>query len=105
MGDSIVRSVFGGVHDLAVPVLIGTSFIDRFVKGMFSLERKTVPYSSKTLPILDFKSMSEEKKDKDQTYDIIIIEENATGLLFVARQTKIPPGLEGKVYSEAAREV
>lgn len=43
MDDSRVKVVFGVVHNLAVPVLLGYSFIDGFVKIIFRLERKIVP--------------------------------------------------------------
>lgn len=48
MGDSRVGVVFVVVHNLAIPVLLGTSFIDRFVRGIFSPERKIVAYKFQT---------------------------------------------------------
>lgn len=42
MGASTVRVVLGVLHDLAVPGLLRNSFIDRFVKGLSSSERKIV---------------------------------------------------------------
>lgn len=38
--------LFGIVENLAVSVLLGTSFIDRFVKGVLPAEQKILPYNS-----------------------------------------------------------
>lgn len=38
---------FGLVHNLVVPLLIGISFIDRYVKGVFPFERCIVPIQSR----------------------------------------------------------
>lgn len=64
MGDSRVRVVIGTVRDVAVPVILRTSFIDMFVKGVFSPERKIVPCNSKPVPIFAVHDLSEKQKDK-----------------------------------------
>lgn len=46
------RIFFGIVKDLAVTVLLETSFIGKFVKQIFPGERKIVPYSSQPVLIL-----------------------------------------------------
>lgn len=57
IGDSRVRVVLGVERDLAVPVFLGTSFIDRFVKGFFSPEPKEVSYISRPVPILPIRDL------------------------------------------------
>lgn len=47
MGEARVRVTFGIIKNLAVPVLLRTSFIAKFVKGIFPTERKIVPYNRK----------------------------------------------------------
>lgn len=53
LGDLRVRVWFGVVKNLAVSVLLGTSFIDRFVTGIFPPERKVVPQNSEPVDIID----------------------------------------------------
>lgn len=52
MRDCRVRIDFGVVRNLAVSVLLGKTFIDRFVKSIFPAEMKVAPYNSKPVPIL-----------------------------------------------------
>lgn len=47
MIDSKIGVVYGVVRNLVVPVLLGTSSIDRFVKFIFPSEQKKVRYNSK----------------------------------------------------------
>lgn len=49
IADSPTRVAFGVVDELAVPVLLGTAFIDRFVNSIQPTERKIIP--SHTPPI------------------------------------------------------
>lgn len=72
MGDCRVKVVFGDVRHLVVPVLVGTSFMDRLVKGIFSLERKMVSFSSEPVPILAIKNLPEEPKKKDMARGVLI---------------------------------
>lgn len=55
MEDYGERVAFGVVRNVAVPVVLGTSYIYIFVKGMFSTERKIDLYNSKVVPILYMK--------------------------------------------------
>lgn len=48
MGDQHMRVPFGVVHNLAEPLVVGTSFIERFVKGIFSMEQQHRPSSAST---------------------------------------------------------
>lgn len=47
-----VRAWIGIVDNLSVSLLLGTYFIDHFLKGIFPSDRKIVPYHSKPVPIL-----------------------------------------------------
>jgi hypothetical protein len=52
MGDLKVKVWFAVTQDLCARVLLGTPFIDRFIKGMFPPERKIVPQDSPPVQIL-----------------------------------------------------
>lgn len=52
MREALVRVVFGIVKNLADPVLLGTSFIHKFVEGTFPAKRKIVSYNPQSLPKL-----------------------------------------------------
>lgn len=59
MGYSRLRVNLGAVHNLAVPVLLGTSYIDKFEKDTFSPECKLNSYNSKLVSILAVKYIPE----------------------------------------------
>lgn len=67
MGDSTVRVVIGIVCYLAVPVLLGTTFNDGFLKGFVYTERKIVRYNSEQVPSLVIEDTPEELQDKEKT--------------------------------------
>lgn len=77
-----------------MPVLIGSSYIDIFVKGIVQPERKIILYNVKPVPILTITDILE-KKNKAQ--DVTVIEEDVPRLVGVARQTKIPTWSQGTV--------
>lgn len=52
LGDPHVRFQFGLVDNLAVLILFGISFIDRFVKGDFPLDRGTVNICSHLVAVI-----------------------------------------------------
>lgn len=58
------RVAFGLVCDLSVPVFLGTSFLPKFMSGIFPPERKIVPYKSTPVPILAFSDQPEDKDEK-----------------------------------------
>lgn len=47
-----VRVRFGIVENLALPVLIGTSYIDQFIKDIFPMKRMILPVHSGAVAIL-----------------------------------------------------
>lgn len=51
LGDLHVPVYFGVVDNIAVLLLAGTSFLDWFVKGMFSIERRIVPNQSRPVEV------------------------------------------------------
>lgn len=95
MGDSRLRVVFGVVCSLGMPVLLKTSYINRFLKGIFQTKRKRVLYNSKPVPNLVIKDMPEKHKNKAQ--DVLVILEHDLRLVRVSRQTKISPRSKGFV--------
>lgn len=97
-----MKVVFHVVHNLAVPLLEGTSYVDRFAKVIFSSEGKIVPYNYKPVPDLAFKNIPEKYKDKDR--DELAIEEDVPRLMRVARQTKILARSEGTVLVTSGTE-
>ena len=52
LGDLKVKVRFGVARHLVTRLLVGTPFIDNFVKGIFPPERQIVPQHSKAVPIL-----------------------------------------------------
>lgn len=52
MNELSVRVLFGIVENLAIEVLLRTSFIDRYIRGNFPSERKVVPWNYSPVPIL-----------------------------------------------------
>lgn len=52
IGDLRVWAWFGIVEMLVVDALLGTSFIDQYIHGIFPTERKFVPWSSKPMEII-----------------------------------------------------
>lgn len=91
IGDSRVRVVFDVVRNIAVPFLLGTSFIDKFVRGMFPAKQRVVSYHSKSLPIFAVNDKTEPRRDKnDGALDVLMTKEEQTiHLICVARQTKM----------------
>lgn len=81
MGYYRVRIVFGIVRSLVVPVLVGTSFVHRFVKGILPSKQKIVLYISKPVPLLAIKDMPEETRDKNKAQAVLVVEENTSRLL------------------------
>lgn len=51
IGEARVRGVFGVVWNLVVPLILRTSFINRFVKGIFPQELEIVPFNSHSVSI------------------------------------------------------
>lgn len=63
MGDYRLKVSFVNVHNLPTPLLLVTSFIDRFEKGISSPERKIVCYDSKLEHNFSIKKMPKEPRD------------------------------------------
>lgn len=80
-----MRAVFGVLGNLAVPILLRTLHIEKFVIGIFQHERKIASYHSKPVPIHATKTMPEEHKGKAQ--DATVIEEDVSYLVCLAKQT------------------
>lgn len=100
MRDSRVRVAFRIVSNLPVPVLLRTSFIDRFAKGIFPLQGKLVPCSSKPALILAINDPSEEHETKDDKAQDLMTTKGkcALHLVRVARQTKNQSRSEGVIF-------
>lgn len=88
-----MRFFFDNVCNLAVPVVLRTLCVNRFVRGIFPPERKMVADSSKPAPILAVNDVPGELEDKgnDRAQDGSTIEKDAVRLVRVARQRKILP--------------
>lgn len=52
-------------------ILFGTSFIDKFIKGILSTERKIVPFNSLPVPILNVHEAGRHRIEDQQTKNII----------------------------------
>ena len=98
MGDLKVRVWFGVVENLAVPVLLGTSYIDRFVQGIFPQERKVVPNDSRPVAILSSFAVDPTTNMVIDEDEVLTVDENTIPnkvsrdvLIRVAKQTTLPP--------------
>lgn len=82
-----MRLVFDVVHNLAVPVLLGTLYIDKSVKGIFPPERNIATYNSKPVPVLAIIVMPEDFKNehKNRLQDVSVMEEDVSLLVCMAR--------------------
>lgn len=77
MADSTGGGVFRAVRNLAVSVLLRTSFIHRFMRGSFPPDWMIVPFHSKPEPNLVIKNLSEELRENDKARNIMITEDMA----------------------------
>lgn len=66
---------FGIIQNIFVSIVLGTTLIDRFVKGILLAEKKVVPYNSKSLPIatLIFLTLEENLKDSSWKTSIPLV--------------------------------
>lgn len=73
MGESRTRANFGIASELVVPILLGTTYIDRFIRSIHPAERKIVPYHYPPVPkLIVYKARSEpeiEKLDSHQNVE------------------------------------
>lgn len=63
-----MQVVFGAVRQLAVPVQLGTSFIEKYVRGIFPDERKKVPHKSNSVHNLEVYEEAETKDERPARY-------------------------------------
>lgn len=66
IGDIRIRIMFGIFRDLAVDVFIVTTFIGRFINGIFPSERKIVPFNFPPMSILIVHDVEGNKTEKQQ---------------------------------------
>lgn len=64
--DARVFRVSGVVRKMAIPILLETSFIARFVKEVFLPEHKILLYNSAPIPIIATLIMTEEKQKQNK---------------------------------------
>lgn len=68
MGESRSRVNFGLVFELVLPLLLGMTYIDRFIKSIYPAERKIVShYSLPVLILMVHEVQSETKKYNKET--------------------------------------
>lgn len=68
MDDCRVRVDFGIIRNTSVPILLGTSVINRFVKRVFPAERKVAPYNFRQIPILKITMLTSEDDPKNSIF-------------------------------------
>lgn len=75
LGDLHAHIAFGALHNFVISVLLGTLYIDRFIAGIFLLERQIVPVNSREVAILASYSSEQVKNgmvtnyaDRDNNY-------------------------------------
>lgn len=91
-------------NNLSVPLLVGTSFIDRFVKEIFPMKRRITPIQSHPLTIISEYAprsdpMAASQTDSDAEIDTEgLYESNNKTLLFrVANCITTPPNIKASV--------
>lgn len=96
--DAIIRVVFGDVRSLAVPILLRTSFNDRFFKGIFPPKHDIVLYNSALVPILATvikteENLNQHKQEVDIVENVTVAQQvcSPPPLMRVSRQRTIPP--------------
>lgn len=97
MSDFIVMVVFGVVRYLTIPVVLGISFIDKFVKSVFPPIRNVVRYNFKPVQIIDINDLPDEPEDSNKAQSLMVWEEHDPFLVVVARQTSIQTRPKGIV--------
>lgn len=86
--------MFGLVRSLAVFVIFGTSFIDKFIKGIFVIERKILQFNFPPVPILAVQETGTDETEEQQDNTITIIsadQEFNQELVRVARILALKP--------------
>lgn len=78
IGDLHMHALFGVVENLAVDMILGTSFIDCSVRGLFSSERKIVLSNSRPVAIILTEKKVNEIADNTKEVDRHTIAERGT---------------------------
>lgn len=106
MGDAGIGVIFRVVRNLVVIMLRGSAFIARFVKGSFLLEHKNMLYNSARVPtnapVINTGPEYRRDKQEGNTAETVTVGEGVQNTLRpirVARQTTIPPKLNGVVLA------
>lgn len=109
LGDLRVRVCFGVVPNLVVDFLLGTSFSDRFIRGIFPSERKIVPWHSHPVTILASQRPSATTATnnaisaiEDTSLDQAVTNDQVTHPILVARQMVIPANTASSVLVTTA---
>lgn len=66
MGEARIRVVFEVVRQLVLPVLDGTSFIDKNVRGIFPEESKIVPHNSEPVHLFAVLDEAQTREDREE---------------------------------------
>jgi len=103
VGDLCVKVWFGVVPVLVTKVLLGTTYINRFVRGIFPPEQQVVPFHSRPIPLL-----------KPPTASVLLVEPHdgttsvhhapaaRDDMVRVAKPVRLPPYSECKVLVTCA---
>lgn len=70
MGGIRVRLLFETVKNAEVSTMLGKSFIDKFVQGIFPTEGNIVPYNSQPMPVLMVHEASDNTGTTTKTTDV-----------------------------------
>lgn len=96
-----VSVFFGVVDNLTVPPMVRTLFIDRYVKGIFPIERRIVPIQSYTvasiseyMPVLDLRAILQDASDAETITDDRQDNCKSTPVFRVERCVAVSPNTE-----------
>lgn len=72
--DCLMRVVLGLLKNIAVPVLSGTSFIERFVKGIYLSEWKIFMYNSDSVALLLMIKEDGKEEGSEEANSVMMLE-------------------------------
>lgn len=101
-----MRFWFGVIDVLALSDILGTSFIDRLIRGIFPSERKIVPHYSIAVAIQDTSNFDEEQLvmvDDQSSFSVKEASDEEVNVdpcvpIILARQKTLPPMSETPVH-------
>lgn len=93
-GDSRLRVMFGIFRNLAVATVLGTSFIEKCITGIFPIDQKIVLFSSTPVTVLVVLEVTSEGITEQLTetvFSVFTLQEQEPSLVCAARTVNLQP--------------